>query len=275
MNRNGLERAVAAVKALRGENGCPWDKAQTHESLRAFLLEETHEVLEALDGRARSGDGALREELGDLLFQVLLHAEIAAERDAFSLDDVAGDLADKLVRRHPHVFGGERLATTDEVVDRWERNKQKEKPKESLLDGIPAALPALQRSLKVIEKVSRVGFQWPDLKGPLEKLREELDELEAELRKLGAVENIRRDREIPESARRDLEAELGDLLFCVSNLAYFLRINPEDSLRSMLRRFERRFRHVEKRAKEMGRRLDGMRLGELDELWLEAKRDEA
>lgn len=275
MKIDGIKRAIQAVADLRGPEGCPWDKEQTHESLRTYLLEETHEVLEALDGRVKHGDAPLREELGDLLFQVLLHAQIAEERGAFTLDDIAGDLADKLIRRHPHVFGGERLMTAGEVLGQWEVNKSKEKTKDSRLDGIPPALPALQRSLKVIEKVSQVGFQWPDLKGPLEKVREELGEFEAELEKIGAPEEIKRGLAIPEDKKRKLEGEMGDLLFCVSNLAFFLNLNPEDSLRSMLGRFEGRFRHVEKRAAEMGKKLDGMSLAEMDELWAEAKKQES
>lgn len=274
MKENGLEKALAAVKALRGEGGCPWDRAQTHESLRPFLLEETYEVLEALDERKDKGDGPLREELGDLLFQVLLHSEIARERGAFDIHDVAGDLAAKLVRRHPHVFSENKLETPEEVIEAWQKTKEKEKPKESRLDGIPPALPALQRGLKVIEKVSGVGFQWPDISGPLEKVEEELGEFRAELGKLGPATSVKRERPLPAELKDKLEAELGDLLFSLANVAYFLNLNPEDALRSMLGRFERRFRYVEKRAKETGRELKKMSLEEMDELWDEAKRRE-
>jgi tetrapyrrole methylase family protein/MazG family protein len=277
--RDGLKDAVATVAALRGENGCPWDKAQTHASLRPYLLEETYETLEALDAlAAKPTPEALKnfkEELGDLLLQVLLHSEIARQGGNFSIDDVAGELSDKLVRRHPHVFGEAKLNTPEEVVGAWEKNKRLEKPaRESVLEGIPPALPALQRSLKVIEKVSKVGFQWPDLKGPLEKMREELGEFEAELQKAGSDLDRDRSRNLPGELRQKLESELGDLLFTVANVAYFLHINPEDALRSMLSRFEGRFRRVESGAKAAGRKLDDMSLEEMDRLWDQAKREE-
>lgn len=279
--RNGLEDAVATVKALRAENGCPWDRAQTHASLRPFLLEETYETLEALDalaaGRSPEAVANFREELGDLLLQVLLHSEIARQNGDFSIDDVAGELAGKLVRRHPHVFGGDRLGSAEEVVGAWEKLKREEKPKrESALEGIPPALPALARANKLIGKVSRVGFQWPDLKGPLDKMREELGEFEAEVRKAGAGEALSREAaaKLPAEARRKLEAELGDLLFTVANVAWFLQLDPEDALRSMLTRFEGRFRRVETGAKAAGRKLEEMGLEEMDALWDQAKKEE-
>lgn len=265
---SGLERAQTVVAALRGENGCPWDKAQTHESLRRYLLEETYEVLEALDHLKERGDQGyqdLREELGDLLLQVLLHGEIASQSGKFTVDDLAHALADKLIRRHPHVFGENKLHSSEEVLEVWEKNKQKEKPKESVLDGIPPHLPALQRSLKVIEKVSKCGFQWPDLKGPIEKVKEELGEFLEEVEKS-------QNSTITESHKERIESELGDLIFCLSNVAHFLKINPEDSLRSMLTRFESRFRHVEKRVKESGKKFQEMQLDELDIFWNEAKK---
>lgn len=276
--RSGLEEAVATVRALRGEQGCPWDKAQTHESLRRYLLEETYEVLEALDAHtvnpSPENTAHLKEELGDLLFQVLLHAELAHQAGQFSVHDVAGELSAKLIRRHPHVFGGDKLNTPEEVLGAWEKTKEKEKPKESVLDGVPPALPALQRSLKVIEKVSRVGFQWPDLKGPLEKVSEELAELKAELDKIGGAITRESARDLPPEARRKLEGELGDLLFTISNVAHFLHVNPEDALRTMLGRFEGRFRFVERGAKAQGKTLDSMTLEEMDQLWAEAKKKE-
>lgn len=273
----GLARAVATVERLRGENGCPWDRAQTHESLRRHLLEETYEVLEALDKLAaaptKENIGALKEELGDLLLQVLLHAEIAKGNGHFSIEELAGDLSEKLIRRHPHVFGGEKLETPDQVVGAWEATKSREKKKDSALEGLPPALPALQRALKTIERVSKVGFQWPDLEGPFEKMREELGEFEAEVRSAGGGGPVSRElsERFAEPVRRKIEAELGDLLFTVANVAYFLRLNPEDALRSMLARFERRFRHVEERAKASGKKLEELSLAEMDVYWAEAK----
>jgi tetrapyrrole methylase family protein/MazG family protein len=282
---NGLENAVKTVQTLRAEEGgCPWDRAQTHASLRKHLLEETYETLEALDalssGPTPERVRHFKEELGDLLLQVLLHSEIARQNGDFSIEDVAGDLVAKLVRRHPHVFapeqdfGGASLNTAEEVVGAWEQTKRAEKPaRQSVLEGIPAALPALQRSLKVIEKVSRVGFQWPDLEGPLEKVREETNELEVEIRAAGATSREKA-AALPPEARRKLEGELGDLLFTVANVAYFLQVNPEDALRSMLSRFEGRFRFVEQGAKAEGRALESMTLAEMDVLWDAAKRAE-
>lgn len=265
----GLAKAVAVVKALRGEGGCPWDRAQTHESLRPFLLEETYETLEVLDSlKGPETYSNLKEELGDVLLQVLLHAEIAGESGHFDIDSLGEALAEKLVRRHPHVFGEQKLSTPDEVLKAWEETKKKEKKKDSCLDGIPPGLPALQRSAKVIEKVSKVGFQWPDLKGPLDKVREELGEFLAE------VEKAEGEKPLSPATRARLEGELGDLFFTLSNVAHFLKIAPEDSLRSMLGRFEARFRHVETRAREQGKRLEGMSLAEMDVLWDEAKRAE-
>ena len=264
----GLEHAIQVVAKLRSPEGCPWDKEQTHESLRPYLLEETYEVLEALD----SGDGrALKEELGDLLLQILLHAQIASERGEFTMDELAGDLAAKLERRHPHVFGGKKLSTSAEVAKQWELTKQKEKKKDSVLEGVPAALPALARSLKVIEKVSKVGFQWPNAEGPVEKIHEELSEFLAELEKVGTPASINRSTVVDPALRAKLESELGDLLFTLANISHFLHLNPEDALRSMLARFEKRFRHVEKRAQETGRKLEEMSLEEMDKFWLEAK----
>jgi len=273
--RDGLQDAVATVRTLRGENGCPWDKAQTHESLRKYLLEETYEVLEALDSHAarpsKESVDHFKEELGDLLLQILLHSEIASQAGNFSVSDVAGELSDKLIRRHPHVFGNDKLHTPEEVLGAWEKNKAKEKPRFSALDGIPPALPALQRSLKVIEKVSKVGFQWPDLKGPLEKVSEELGELQAELDKLPQPVSRESAEKLTPEQKRTLEAELGDLLFTISNVAHFLHLNPEDALRSMLARFEGRFRSVEDGAKAQGRKLEEMTLNEMDTLWSQAK----
>ncbi len=276
----GMEQAVETVRALRAENGCPWDKAQTHESLRKYLLEETYEVLEALDALASSPSAEnvknFREELGDLLLQILLHSEISRQNGGFHVGDVSAELAAKLVRRHPHVFGGEKLRTPEEVLGAWEKTKGEEKKKDYLLDGIPAALPALQKSLKVIEKVSKVGFQWPDLKGPLEKMREELGEFEAEVKKLGKDTEITREsaQNLPAATKQKLEAELGDLLFTAANVAYFLHLNPEDALRSMLARFESRFRRVEDGAKQEGKVLNELSLEEMDRHWNEAKRQE-
>lgn len=274
---SGLERAREVVARLRGENGCPWDREQTHASLRRYLLEETYEVLEALDEIASdpaAGSAKLQDELGDLLLQILLHAEISSQSGGFDIDAVAGGLAEKMIRRHPHVFGGPKVATAEGVVHAWEKIKEQERARESALDGLPPGMPALQKSLKIIERVSKQGFQWPSLAGPLEKAREELGEFLAEVEKLGDPARFGRAEgaALSAEARTRLEGEMGDVLFSISNIAHFLHLNPEDALRSMLSRFERRFRHVETRAREDGKILREMPLDEMDVYWNEAKR---
>ncbi len=264
---DGLTRAVEVVRALRAENGCPWDRAQTHESLRRYLLEETYEVLEALDLGDKSH---FEEELGDLLLQVLLHAQIAEDAGTFDIQSLAGKLADKLTLRHPHVFGtAARASSPQEVVVQWEERKKRI----SALDGIPRELPALFRSLKVIERVSQKGFQWENLEEPIAKVHEELGEFLEELQKAGPPASLNRSTtpEIAPELRARLESELGDLFFTLSNVAFFLHLNPEEALRTMLQRFEKRFRHVEKRAAEDGREWKEMSLAEMDEYWKEAK----
>lgn len=273
MSNPGLEKALEAVKALRGENGCPWDKEQDHKSLRKFLLEESYEALEALDQYDPQNPKAikhLKEELGDLLFQILLHAQIASESQTFTIDDIGNDLAEKLVRRHPHVFGDKKVKNSQEVLVEWEKTKSHEKKKDSILDALPP-LPALQKASKIIEKVTRVGFQWPNLKGPLEKLNEELEEFTTELKKIGPPEKITTQMQISDDFRKKIESEMGDLLFSIANIAHFLAINPEDSLRTMLKRFELRFKHIEASAKKAGKKLEEMSLEEMDQYWIEAK----
>ena len=261
-----FDELLKIVRRLRKD--CPWDREQTFETMKPFLLEEVNEVIEAIDEKDYRH---LAEELGDMLLHIVMLAVFAEQAKKFKIEDVINSISAKMIRRHPHVFGGERLDTPEEVVGEWEKTKSREKPKESALDGVPSALPALQRSLRVIEKVSKVGFQWPDLKGPLEKVSEELSEIKNELEKHGGSITRESTAKLPEEIRRKLEAELGDLLFTVSNLAHFLHLNPEDSLRSMLARFERRFRFVEKGAKDQGKELECMSLEEMDLLWVEAK----
>lgn len=267
---------IETVHRLRAPNGCPWDRAQTHQSLRQYLIEEAHEVLDVLDEIHSTEDlknakikGAFKEELGDLLMQVVLHAEMTSEVGAFDIFDVAAGLNDKLIRRHPHVFGDVKADTADSAFASWEKQKAKEKaanPNASSLDGVPKGLPALQRAARVIEKVTKVGFQWPDMTGPLDKVEEEVAELRAEVEALSKAKESER-----ESSRKRLENEFGDLFFTLANVAYLMKINPEDSLRSMLHRFESRFRFVEKKLKEAGKTPDQSTLEEMDGFWNEAK----
>lgn len=272
-----LRRLIETVHRLRAPGGCPWDRAQTHQSLRQYLIEEAYEVLDAIDRVGSTEDlkrpevrEPFREELGDLLMQVLLHSEMASEEGAFNIHDVARGLDEKLIRRHPHVFGEAKADSADAALTNWEKLKAEEKAKKpdaSVLDGVPRGLPSLQRAARVIEKVTKVGFQWKDMAGPLAKVDEELGELKQEIR---ALEDARDEAE-REALRRKVEGELGDLFFTVANVAYLLKISPEDALRSTLARFESRFRHVERRIKEQGRRLEDSNLEEMDRHWEEAK----
>jgi tetrapyrrole methylase family protein / MazG family protein len=254
-----FDRLVDIMARLRAPEGCPWDREQDHQSLKPYLLEEAYELLEAVD----HGDpGKVCAELGDVLLQVVFHAQVAAEAGSFDIGDVCDRISEKLIYRHPHVFGTVEVRDSDEVVDNWEALKRAEAetgPRESALDGVPAGLPALQCAQKLQRKAARVGFDWPDIQGPLDKVTEELGELEAE-----------REAAVPER----LAWEIGDLLFAIVNVARFLHVDAEDALRMACRRFGARFREVEARAAGSGRCLSQMTLPEMDELWDAAKRGE-
>ena len=244
------------VAHLRAPGGCPWDREQTHRSLRPHLLEETYEVLAALDAGDRD---ALREELGDLLLQVLLHAQIASEDGDFKLTDSISYAIEKLVRRHPHVFGGTTVEDAQEVLLNWEQIKREEKGQESfvsMLSGISKTLPALSQALEVQRRVARVGFDWPSAEPVMEKVIEEIKEFV----------------HAPDAERR--AAEIGDLLFSLVNLARWHHIDPESALREANRRFVRRFAAIERQAAQEGVPLEEMTLEEMDALWEQAKRDE-
>jgi tetrapyrrole methylase family protein/MazG family protein len=245
---------VGVVARLRGPDGCPWDREQTYVSLKRFVLEESYEVLEAID----SGDPArLCDELGDLLLQVVLQAQLAREDGYFDIRDVIAGLTDKLIRRHPHVFGDVQVSGSNEVLVNWEQIKRQERPeRESVLDGVPTSLPALLKALEVSKRVVKVGFEWPTLEEVLAKVDEEVAELKQAL---------------PHGDRRELEGELGDLLFTVVNVARWLKIDPEEALRTMVARFSIRFREVERLSKSGGRPLDQMGIDELEALWQQAK----
>lgn len=244
---------------LRAPGGCPWDRAQTHESLRPYLIEESAEVLQAIENRDRAN---LCEELGDLLLQSVFHAQIAEDAGDFTLDDVLSGISDKLVRRHPHVFGDAKADDAAQVLVNWEAIKREEKAargekSDSVLAGIPAELPALSQALKISKKAAKVGFEWPDEDGVLEKLREETREIEA------AMQN--------ESTERVAE-EIGDLLFTAVNLARWRGINPEIALRDCNRKFAARFEKMEAAALLKGLELEKLSGEEWEELWGEAKK---
>ena len=249
---------MAIMRRLRAPGGCPWDAEQSHESLKRYLIEECYEVIEAID---RKDDDLLREELGDLLLQPIFHAAIAEERGAFTMDDVLETLADKLVRRHPHVFGDQEIRTSEEQVANWEKIKKEEKGEErkSALSGIPPHLPALMQAQKITEKAARVGFDWEHTDQVYAKVLEELHELEETM--------VTRDQE-------RMESELGDLLFAIVNLGRFLAVNPEEALRKTIDRFTSRFGHVEETLHGRGIQLKDASLEEMDRLWNEAKEKE-
>jgi MazG family protein len=249
-----FERLVEVMAELRAPGGCPWDREQTHDTLARHLVEETYEVLEAIDADDLD---ALREELGDLVIQIVFHSNIAFEERAFTLADVLDDLRTKLVRRHPHVFGDVEASTPDEVKANWERIKRTEKPTK-VYEGIPKALPALARAAKMQRRTAAVGFDWPDLRAVLSGLDEEIDELKAELEK-------------PDRDDARVEAELGDALFMVAALANRLGIDPESALRKMLERFEARLRSVERLAG--GRELESLSGREWKQYWDQAHKE--
>jgi tetrapyrrole methylase family protein / MazG family protein len=256
MDKYNFNTLVEIMRRLRGPGGCPWDAEQTHESLTRYLLEESYEVIEAIE--VKSNDH-LKEELGDLLLQPVFHAAIAEESGTFTIDDVIKTLCDKLVRRHPHVFGDMNISDSNAQIENWEKIKKMEKGDErkSALSGVPPQLPALLKAQKITEKAARVGFDWEHVDQVVAKVMEELHEFEEAMTQ-GSIERM--------------EAELGDLLFAVVNLGRFMSINPEEALRKTIRRFQKRFEYVEQSLNDQGRHMNSTPLNEMDLLWEEAKR---
>lgn len=261
---SGIERLHEIMMRLRDpETGCPWDREQTLSSLKPCVLEETYELLAAMD-RPEERSNYI-EELGDVLLQVMFQSVMAEQEGRFTFDDVANAIADKLVHRHPHVFGNAEAKDSATVLRNWEQLKQQEHKKEllhSALDGVPPALPALIKAQRTQEKAARVGFDWKDAAGPLAKIEEELGELKAEI--------AARKSKSPADSER-VKEELGDLVFSVCNLARHLGVDSESALEGTTAKFARRFRAVEAGAKAQGRDLKDMTLSEMDELWDRAK----
>ncbi len=249
-----LYRFEEIITALRGENGCPWDKKQTHQSLRPYLIEEAYEALDAIE----SGDPLhIREELGDILLQIYLHAEIAREQNQFTIDDIAESIIKKIILRHPHVFGDAQVRDADHVADRWEQIKKAEKPhRESILDGVPKHLPALLKAYRIQQKVSRVGFDWERIEDIAAKLDEEVGELKSA---------------ITTSDKEKITEEAGDILFSIANLLRFMQINPEEALEQTNIKFIKRFQYIEKRSAEREKQIEDMTIDEMESLWQEAK----
>ena len=258
MSKREFEKLVEIMAVLRGEKGCPWDKEQTRQSLKPFLVEETYEVLDAID---EDDPAKIKEELGDLLFQIVFHCQIAKERNEFDIHDVIEQIAEKMIGRHPHVFSDACYETSEEVLTQWEERKREEgKSRESILEGIPKELPSLLKAHRVQARASRVGFDWKQAEDVLVKLEEELQEFRK------ALEN---------KDRREIEDELGDLFFVLVNISRFVSVNPEDALRKTISKFISRFRYIEMKAAESGKRLSEMTLQEMDAFWDEAKERKA
>jgi ATP diphosphatase len=258
-SKAGIDRLREVMARLRHkQNGCPWDLEQSFASIAPYTIEEAYEVADAI---ARADMGALKEELGDLLLQVVYHAQMASEDGAFDFEAVAQGIADKMISRHPHVFGDQKIDTAQKQTSNWEQFKAAERAAKgtgSILDGVAMALPALMRAEKLQKRAARVGFEWKEAREIFAKIEEELAELREEVD--SACDPAR------------LTDEIGDVLFVVANLARQLKIDPEVALRHANAKFERRFGHVEKRLAEMGKPIDKTPLDEMEELWQEAKR---
>jgi tetrapyrrole methylase family protein/MazG family protein len=251
-----LSDLAAIMDRLREEDGCPWDRQQTHDSLKNYLIEEAYEVIEAIE----SGDDAvLREELGDLLFQVIFHSRLAKEKGSFTLEDVITEVSEKMIRRHPHVFGSGTARDSEEVLEKWEQIKQTEKKRDSILEGVPVSLPSLIRAKRLQERAARVGFDWPKTEDVWKKVEEEWDELQ-QARKNNDHKNI--------------EEEIGDLLIAIVNLGRFINVDADLALKKSVNKFIRRFGAIEKQFAEMGKDITKATLDEMEEIWVRAREEE-
>jgi len=284
-----FERAVEIMERLRAPGGCPWDREQTFDSIKPYTLEETYEVLEAIDNRDWP---ELAGELGDLVLQVLFYAEMAKEQGTFSIDDVLDRLSNKLINRHPHVFGDVKADTSAQVKRNWEALKVEEKrkaagstekqEKRSILAGVSSAMPSLLEAYKLSSRAAQAGFDWPEMEGLFDKLREETDELREHLKEFPAPGPRPQGRGmagsgrtvVPEALQGKLEEEVGDLFFVLVNVARYLSLDPESALRKTNRKFKRRFQWMEERLQEKGRTADQASMEELESLWQQAKGQE-
>jgi nucleoside triphosphate diphosphatase len=292
-----FERAVSIMARLRGPGGCPWDREQTFDTIKPYTLEEAYEVVEAIDARDWP---ELTGELGDLLLQVLFYSQMATEDQRFSIDDVLDRLSNKLVDRHPHVFGDVKAETAGEVLRNWQVLKAEEKKKrqqdsgedddsakaghpESALHGISTAMPSLMAAYKISSRAAQVGFDWPNIEGLFDKLQEETDELRTDLQEYpepgpqpvgGSSIAGARGVKVPEELQARLEDEVGDLLFVLVNIARYLAVDPESALRKTNRKFRRRFEYLEGKLREQGRKPFDASLDEMESLWQESKQQE-
>ena len=254
---NNFQKLVDIMTLLRSNYGCPWDKVQTSESIKPYLIEETYEVIEAIDEK---DPVKMKEELGDLLLQVVFHAQIAKDRGEFDINDVIDKISDKMVSRHPHVFGDAKFETPEEVTKQWQDRKREEgKLKDSALEGVPKELPSLLRAHRLQSRAAKVGFDWAKVEDVFEKLDEELEEFKEALEK---------------KDKKEMEDELGDIFFVLVNISRFVGVNAEEALRKTISKFISRFRYIEMTAADEGRQLSDMTLEEMDALWNEAKKGE-
>lgn len=251
MTGEKFQKLVDVMKRLRTE--CPWDQEQTHDSIKAATLEETHELIEAIDEKDFS---EMKGELGDVLLHIVFHSQIASESNHFNIDEVIDGITEKLIRRHPHVFGETKVKDNDEIMYNWEKIKLDEGRK-SVLDGIPKALPQLHRAFRIQEKASKVGFDWDKKEKVWDKVKEEINEFE----QISQTNDSQK-----------IEEELGDLLFSIVNYTRFIGINPENSLRTTNEKFIKRFAYIESKLEEMGKRVTDSNLSEMDNLWEESKK---
>ncbi len=266
-----FDRLLDVMRRLRGPDGCPWDREQTHQSLAPYLLEEVYEVLDAL--RSAQAD-KIREELGDLLYQILFHAAIAEERGEFGIREVLEETARKMIGRHPHVFGGEKIDDAREVLSRWEGLKERERkqPRESILDGIPRAVPALLRAEQIQARAARVGFDWRRAEEVfVEPKASIIDVVRGEIAELEKAMASGDPRRVEPKASHQVEEELGDCLFSLVNLARHLKVTAEDALRGTTERFIARFRSIEAAARASGKDLSRLGSEEWEDLWRRAK----
>ena len=249
-----FQQLLNIMEKLRGDGGCPWDKEQTRESLKPFILEEAYELIEAIE----SGDPEkMKEELGDLLFQIIFQCQVAKERKEFEISDVIEKITKKMITRHPHVFGEAEYRTSAEVIVQWEEQKKLEgKRRESILEGVPEALPSLLRAHRLQNRAASVGFDWNKVDDALKKLDEEVKEFK---------------KALETKEKNEIGEELGDILFMLVNVSRFIGVNPEDALRKTIAKFISRFRYIEMKAADNGRKLSDMTLSEMDKLWEEAK----
>ncbi|MBF0517515.1 MAG: nucleoside triphosphate pyrophosphohydrolase [Nitrospirae bacterium] len=254
-NNQGFNDLVGIMDALRSEQGCPWDKQQSEATVITYLLEETYELIEAVEG---ANPEEIAQELGDVLFQLLFFARIAKEKGQFDIYDVIAAISDKMITRHPHVFGDAECETTAEVLKQWDEIKKSEgRYADSSLGGIPRAMPSLLRALFVTDRAGRAGFDWDSTGDVLNKLDEEVSEFK---------------EAVTQGDPAQIEVELGDILFTIVNIARFIQLNPEEALRKTINRFIGRFQHMERSAKHLEKSLSSMTTAEMDAMWEEAKR---